>query len=284
MSGVIRRRILGSVGAAGSKRAASHVSPLTMSWLLGAAKQMSHVPNYEEKYRAKLQQRAREQGCATIAELKQNLATGSTPRATPPAESKASGKQESTPPKKSPSNLPPTVKSLDQIMRLDLLMERAGPKIGELWTSYHAGKPGVVSAAIPADTYRRLQETAKANPLFVLPLPRADQGVEFFLLQFDYHQVHFTSLAEYKVHTVQSRPVLTLTHYTDLMDCGIVLMRGELDPENRTFDVENAQLLALLMQLFYVSGGPQKRALLETFNHRPAEFDYAQLIEAAQTL
>ncbi|KAJ2368770.1 hypothetical protein H4S02_010046, partial [Coemansia sp. RSA 2611] len=140
------------------------------------------------------------------------------------------------------------------------------------------------SAAIPADTYRRLQETAKANPLFVLPLPRADQGVEFFLLQFDYHQVHFTSLAEYKVHTVQSRPVLTLTHYTDLMDCGIVLMRGELDPENRTFDVENAQLLALLMQLFYVSGGPQKRALLETFNHRPAEFDYAQLIEAAQTL
>ncbi|KAJ2398567.1 hypothetical protein GGF41_008314 [Coemansia sp. RSA 2531] len=68
------------------------------------------------------------------------------------------------------------------------------------------------------------------------------------------------------------------------MDRGIVLMRGELDPENGTFDVENAQLLALLMQLFYVSGGPEKRALLETFNHRPAEFDYAQLIDAAQTL
>ncbi|KAJ2467648.1 hypothetical protein GGI03_001449 [Coemansia sp. RSA 2337] len=281
MSGAIRRHILGSVGAGlgsiGSKRAASHVSPLTMSWLLGAAKQMSHVPNYEEKYRAKLQQRAREQGCGSVADLKKNLTSGSRPKA--PVESNTSGKQ-----KKASSNLPPTVKKLDDILRLDLLAGRTGAEVGELWTAYHAGKPGVVSAVIPAETYQRLLETARKNPLFVLPLPRADQGVEFFLLQFDYHQVHFTSLAEYKLHTVQARPVMTLTHYTDLMDRGIVLMRGELDPENRTFDVENAQLLALLMQLFYVSGGPEKRALLETFNHRPAEFDYAQLIDAAQTL
>ncbi|KAJ2810310.1 hypothetical protein H4S07_002740, partial [Coemansia furcata] len=266
------------------KRAASHVSPLTMSWLLGAAKQMSHVPNYEEKYRAKLQQRALEKGCSSVAELKKSLATGTTLKATPAATSSTSVKQPQTQKKKEASNLPPTVKTLDQIMRLDLLAERSGKEIGDLWTAYHAGKAGVVSAAIPAETYRGLLQTARSNPLFVLPLPREGQGVEFFLMQFDYHQVHFTSLAEYKVHTVQARPVLTLTHYTDVIDRGVVLMRGELDPENGTFDVENAQLLALLMQLFYVSGGAEKRALLETFNQQPGEFDYAQLIEAAQTL
>ncbi|KAJ2745058.1 hypothetical protein GGI20_002467 [Coemansia sp. BCRC 34301] len=283
MSAAIQRRILASVVGTGvvcgsGRRAASHASPLAMSWLLGAVKQMSHVPNYEEKYRAKLQQRVREQGCSNIEELKRKAkdALAATAQAMKPEGASAN---------QSNSNLPPSVKALDQIMRLDLLADRSASEIGELWTAYHTSKAGVVSAVIPADTYRRLQQTARTNPLFVLPLPRADQGVEFFLLQCDYHQVHFTSLAEYKTHTVQARPVLTLTHYTDLMDDrGVVLMRGELDPENRAFNVQNAQLLALLMQLFYVSGGPEKRALLETFNHRPAEFDYARLIEAAQTL
>ncbi|KAJ2878377.1 hypothetical protein IWW38_006337 [Coemansia aciculifera] len=130
-----------------------------------------------------------------------------------------------------------------------------------------------------------MQETARRNPMFVLPLPREGQGVEFFLLQFEFHQVHFTSLAEYKARGSQARPVLTLTHYTDLAEeHGVVLMRGELDAEIASFDVENAQLLAMLLQLFYVSGGPEKRRLVETFNQRPSEFDYTQVMEEANRI
>ncbi|KAJ1672339.1 hypothetical protein GGF38_000065 [Coemansia sp. RSA 25] len=230
---------------------------------------MSQVPNYEEKYRAKLQQRALEQ-------KKEN--GGLSAKAVKEKEKEYDERYSSS------NTLPPTVKTLDQIMRLDLLADRTASEVGTLWTAHHAGKAGVVAAAIPADTYRRLQQTARANPLFVLPLPRKE-GVEFFLLQFDYHQVHFTPLAEYKAHGAQARAVLTLTHYTDLIGRGVVLMRGELDAaENRAFSVENAQLLAMLTQLFYVSGGPAKRALVEAFNHRPTEFDYARVIEAAETM
>ncbi|KAJ2009328.1 hypothetical protein GGI04_000533 [Coemansia thaxteri] len=243
---------------------------------------MSHVPNYEDKYRAKLQQRAREQGCASIADLKQKqtreIRQQDSQTAVPQGAADTGGRARSS------SNLPPTVKTLDQIMRVERLAGLSAEEVGAVWAAYHASKAGTVAAAIPAATYRQLLATARENPVFVLPVPRDGQGVEFFLLQFDYHQVHFTPLAEYKAHGVHARSVLTLTHYTDLLDRGVVLMRGELDPANRSFGVQNAQLLAQLLQVFYVTGGPAKRALLETFNHRPAEFDYAQVIEAAQTL
>ncbi|KAJ1845091.1 hypothetical protein LPJ73_004962, partial [Coemansia sp. RSA 2703] len=156
-------------------------------------------------------------------------------------------------------------------------------EIGEIWNQYHATKD-TISAAIPATTYGDLLAVAKKNPLFVLPLPR-ESGVEFFFLQFDHHQVHFTSLLEYKQNTVNARPYLTLTHYTDLMDSkGVVLMRGEMDGEQKFIDVQNAQYLALQMQMFYVTGGPEKRSLVEKFNQKPELFDYQELLEQAEKL
>ncbi|KAJ1940017.1 hypothetical protein FBU59_003933, partial [Linderina macrospora] len=183
----------------------------------------------------------------------------------------------------SANNLPPGVKSLDEIMRIDLLSDKTSEEVGHIWNQYHATKD-TISAAIPASTYKDLLKTAAKNPLFVIPLPR-EEGVEFFFLQFDYHQVYFTSLLEYKTNTVSARPYLTLTHYTDLMDSkDVVLMRGELDDTSKMIDTSNAQYLALQMQQFYVIGGEEKRKILDKFNHKPEEFDYNELMEAAQKL
>ncbi|KAJ1822795.1 hypothetical protein LPJ56_000618 [Coemansia sp. RSA 2599] len=281
-------------------REASHVSPLAMGKLhplwtaqLGA-KRMSHVPNYEEKYREKLLEKAKAEGVSTIDELKQKVIkehrqSSSVPEEKTPQTPKAVGAREvekrplPSRRNKGDSNLPPNVKTLDQIMRLDLLEPKDAEEIGHIWNQYHATK-NTISAAIPIETYRGLLEVARKNPLFVLPLPR-DEGVEFFFLQFDHHQVHFTSLIEYKTNTVNARPYLTLTHYTDLAESkGVVLMRGELDSECNLIDTQNAQYLALQMQQFYVTGGPEKRAILENFNQRPELFNYQELIDLAQKL
>ncbi|KAI9473359.1 ATP11 protein-domain-containing protein [Coemansia mojavensis] len=253
---------------------------------------MSHVPDYEAKYQQKLLERARQEGVETVEELKQKILERQQQPAAKPSGSKATSSAQIKSTKSTTNrqqkqrvsqNLPPGVKSLDQVMKVELLENKTAEEIGEIWTTYHATKD-TVSAAIPAETYQRLLQVARKNPLFVLPLPREGQGVEFYFMQFDFHQVHFTSLLEYKTNQAQARPYLTLTHYTDFMDRGIVLMRGELDSERNLLDVPNAQYLALQMQQFYITGGDEKRRLVEAFNHHPDQFDYRQLIDAAQKI
>ncbi|KAJ2519180.1 hypothetical protein H4217_002857 [Coemansia sp. RSA 1939] len=275
---------------------------------------LSSVPDYEEKYRAQLMRRAREKGVDSVEDLKrlvkeqeqqqqqqqqqqkhadggsvadqsgrtQTRNSSETSRRAEPLEDTRRVLDRSS--NASASNLPPDVKSLDQIMRLDKLGDKTSEEISEIWTAFHTTKD-CISAAIPASTYRDLLAVARKNPLFIIPLPR-DQGIEFFFLQFDYHRVHFTPLIEYKTNTVNARPLLTLTHYTDLADSkGLVLMRGELEGRsNALLDSQNAQYLALQLQQFYVTGGPEKRALLERFNQKPESFDYNELVQAAQKL
>ncbi|KAJ2161965.1 hypothetical protein GGF46_001061 [Coemansia sp. RSA 552] len=283
-------------------RLASHASPLTLSRLLPIGtgrKLMSNIPDYKKKYEKQLQQEMRRHKVGSVDELIQAARTeaAKSPRAT-----KTTGQTESAPmqgqaPAAEPSaarkldreshlsanNLPPSAKSLDQIIVMDSVADKGPEEIGQIWTKYHGAKD-MISAVVPAATYGQIRQVARANPRFVLPLPR-EEGVEFYFLQFDHHQVHFTSLLEYKTNQSHARPFLTLTHYTDFGPAkGIVLMRGEVDGESRHLDTANAQYLALQLQQFYVTGGAEKRALLEKFNQHPDQFDYRELIAAAEKL
>lgn len=229
---------------------------------------MSHMTDYESKYRSKLEQRAKDEGYSSISDLKHSKL-----REDPVAEE--------TP---GDAGLPPAVKKLDQIMKLDKLADLDGEAISQLWTQYHSTKD-MISATIPSETYAKLLARGRRYPMFILPVPRDNQGIEMFLLQFDHHQVHFTPLVEYKTHGSNARPALSLTHYTDLMaDKQVVLMRGELDTEIRVVDAKAAQYLALQLQQFYVTGGREKLELVEKFNQRPEEFNYQELITQAETL
>jgi ATP synthase F1 complex assembly factor 1 len=113
-------------------------------------------------------------------------------------------------------------------------------------------------------------------------MPR-EEGVEFFFLQFNFHQCNFTSLLEYKTKGSEARPFLTLTHFTELEKSkGIVLMKGEINDEPRMLDTANAQFLTFALQQFYVTGGEEKLKLVEKFHKSPAEFDFQELIDAVE--
>ncbi|KAJ1825985.1 ATP synthase mitochondrial F1 complex assembly factor 1, partial [Coemansia sp. RSA 2708] len=167
----------------GGRRAASHAPPLSLHRLLplqpGTAhrKHLSQVPDYEAKYRDKLLRRAREAGVGTVEELKRQMAA-TAPEAEPQPAAKAAHTAKAADsaaaqpqkcaqdlPQRRAQDLPPSVKRLDQVMKTDLLGDKSGDEIGEIWTQYHATKDAV-SAVIPAHTYQQLLRVARANPLF----------------------------------------------------------------------------------------------------------------------
>lgn len=136
-----------------------------------------------------------------------------------------------------------------------------------------------MSAAIPVETYTRLHANTREYPLFIVPLPRDGQGVEFYFLQNQGHQTFFTSLIEYRTHGSNSRPHLVLTHYTDLVDrTGLVLMRGEV-ADKVPLKTEEAAILVHGLQKFYVTGGPEALEQLKNFKERPTEFDYRKVMD-----
>ncbi|KAJ3022939.1 ATP synthase mitochondrial F1 complex assembly factor 1 [Thoreauomyces humboldtii] len=246
--------------------------------------------NTKEKYAEKLRQRAEKEG-ASVDDL---LARARTPPPspavetplTPPASptSKPTASAPAPAPAKKPRSggLPSHVKTLAELTDLDRLRTESPETITKIWATYHA-EQDTLCATIPAAVYARLSARAKQFPMFVLPLPR-DSGYEFFVMQFAGHQVFFTPLLEYQTHVENARPMLVITHHTDLAaDKGIVLMRGDpADPKQLT--LPQAQNLVYQMQMFYVAGPPEKLNLVDKFHKDPGAFDYKELIDAVNTL
>ncbi|KAL1918390.1 uncharacterized protein VTP21DRAFT_3050 [Calcarisporiella thermophila] len=253
--------------------------------------------NYQLKYADKLKIKAEREGCKSVEELKQKtIAKQREIQKTAEEFARLSARAGSAEVARNPNgNVNLEAKklqnatsqarkdqSLDQILKLDLIDKEDPDTISNIWIEYHKEKDGLTSV-IPAETYETLYSRSKQYPMFLLPLPQ-DQGIEFYLLQFQYHQCSFTSLIEYKTHGENARPHLTLTHYTELMKSkGIVLMRGEIN-EPRILSSDSARYLVYALQQFYITGGEEKLNLLREFHERPQDFKHEKLIEAMDKL
>ncbi|KAG0238410.1 ATP synthase mitochondrial F1 complex assembly factor 1 [Actinomortierella wolfii] len=263
--------------------------------------------DYTKKYADKLKKKAEEEGLASIEELKAKYvpskpkekvpfapeklepkvaasAGSQAGRAAASASSNAAKPTEGTH-SASPSRASTTGESsgLDKIVKLDLLQELPADEITKIWVQRHLNMDDTISAVIPSDTYKKMLERSKKYPLFILPLKR-EEGVEFYLMQFNFHQIMFTSLLEYQTHGENARPYLTITHYPELIDSkNIVLMKGSVADNPRILTVDQAQVLVFGMQQYYVSDDANKLQLLETFHKQPAQFDHQKLIELTNT-
>ena len=175
-------------------------------------------------------------------------------------------------------------KSLNDIMKLELLDALETREIADIWNQYFSKRSGI-SGTITPQVYARLQETSQRYPFFILPLPK-EEGYEFYFLQFSGHQIYLTSLLEYQTHGSFAKPLFIVTHYTDLLSSkNVVLMMGEFgDPDQPRISLQEAQNLVYQIQLFYVTGDDSKRGLLEAFHDNPKDFDYKRLIDALETL
>jgi len=148
------------------------------------------------------------------------------------------------------------VKSLSSFIDIEKTAELPHKEIEAIWRLRHIQDPQSLCAVMQADTYKRIASTAKKHPQFILPLPREGQGAEIHFLQWTFPSettatVLFTHLAEFKLRGEFAQPHTTVTHHLDLSDSkGLVLMEGRV-MENRGISVEEGQWLLMCLQKFY---------------------------------
>lgn len=266
-----------------------------------------------ERYREKLDQKAREQGYSDLEELKtaysEKIANVRQKDAVPDSlkppspssssESSSAATPESTPPSSpsgSPSKFASTVKPLSAILDLDKARTLPDKELTAIWRLRHAHDPQTLCAAIPGATYAAMEAAARSAPQFVLPVPHPEQGAEIHFLQWTFDAasntstVLFTQLAEYKARGEFAQPHTTITHHKDLLDeRGLVLMQGQV-VENRGAKVEDARFLVLCLQKFYGAwedaGQPraERKQLLDWFANGDPNFTIDKLLEETERM
>lgn len=245
-----------------------------------------------EKYRDKLESKAREEGHGDIESLKkaysdkieslrketdkvippQLLSTQQqqldqslpTPPPSPSPEAREFTKKSSSASAGSPGGTKP----LSSILNLPKVRELPATELTAIWRLRHAAKPTSLCAVIPSTTFTAIEATARQYPQFLLPVPHPEQGAEMHFLQWTWDAatrsstVLFTQLAEYKARGEYAAPHTTITHYMDLAaDKGLVLMQGTV-ADDRGVKVDDAKWLVMSLQRFYggwdgATGGEQ---------------------------
>lgn len=166
-------------------------------------------------------------------------------------------------------------KTLGSILNLDMIKDKTGEEIAELWMKFYSAKD-TISAVIPTQIYELISSRTKSCPMFLYALPQKE-GYEFFVGQWSGHELHFTSLINVQTLGENAPSQLILYHYPDLKEeKGVVLMTAEMD--SRFITVHQAQCLANQVQLFYSTQRQETYRLVETFNHHPADFKHMSVI------
>ncbi|XP_060559443.1 ATP synthase mitochondrial F1 complex assembly factor 1-like [Ruditapes philippinarum] len=173
-----------------------------------------------------------------------------------------------------PKTWPP--KSLDEIMKLELVKDLDAKAVTQLWQEYHLAKD-CIFAVFPAEHYDELITKSTLNPHFIFTLPKGD-GYEFYLCQFSGKDVYFTPLAMYQLIKESAPPCLTVAHFPELKDDkGIVLMAGEYD--DSIIKKSEALNLVKQMTLYYGKEAGERYTLVRTFHKNPENFQYMDIIE-----
>ncbi|KAI1823602.1 ATP11 protein-domain-containing protein [Xylaria intraflava] len=246
-----------------------------------------------ERYREKLNQKAKAEGLRDVGELKAAYADrieevkkknnihvpgldallGEAGAEAAESQSIPSEKTRArtNPPARSTSQTP--VQPLSEILDFSKAYGLSTEELSAVWRQRHASLEDSLCAVVPTPTYRAMERTARANRTFVLPLPREGQGTEIHYVEWTFDAesgtstVLFTQLAEYKAQSAWARPHTTITHYTDYSESdgrqvglsheanqGVVLMAGSI-VKGRGVSVDEARWLVMLLQRFYGEEG-----------------------------
>ncbi|XP_043985810.1 ATP synthase mitochondrial F1 complex assembly factor 1 [Gambusia affinis] len=166
-------------------------------------------------------------------------------------------------------------KTLGSILNLEMIKDKTGEEISQLWMQFYSTKD-TISAAIPSQMYDVIFSRSKSCPMFLYALPQKE-GYEFFVGQWSRYELHFTSLINIQTLGENAPSQLILYHYPELKEeKGVVLMTAEMDPKFIT--VHQAQCLANQVQLFYGTQKQETYRLVETFNHQPEDFKHMSVI------
>ena len=274
-----------------------------------------------DKYKDRLDRKAKEEGLENVDELKEAysdkikelkkkavvpganapLSTQAPPtpqqtdasipyQAPPPPEPQHESQMQQVPKSKD------GVKTLGSFIDVEKTAELPPKEIESIWRLRHVRDPNSLCAIMQTETFRRIADTARKHPQFILPLPREGQGAEIHFLQWTFPSsttatVLFTHLAEFKLRGEYAQPHTTVTHHLDLADQkGLVMMEGRV-MEDRGVSVEEGKWLLMCLQKFYgfeahsesaKENAERRKRLMEQFSGGDEGFKVEELLEEAE--
>lgn len=180
-------------------------------------------------------------------------------------------------------------KSLNDIVKMDLLKEQSSEEIWRIWSEYHSKKDDCIYSVLKSQEYDMITNLTMDYPVFLYPIPRDDSsrkesmGYQFFIGQFANNSCYFTPLVYYQRYQDLAPISLVVNYYPELKsEKGIVLMNGEFD--NKVINLLEVRCLANQFKLYYEGPDEKKRQLLHEFNKNPGSFNHLDVITEFEVL
>lgn len=237
--------------------------------------------NVFQRYKEKLEKKAKEKGFSSIEELKKNF------------EDKKKSKNEVE--KDVEIKIKKGIrfdstgkyKRLESYIDIEKVKTLLTNEIEKVWR-LRFNKTNHFSAVLTKDQYTKLSINSFKYPAFVLPLKKDDNSYEIYFLQWQVIgsktlYCFLTPLNEYKRHLDFSRLHFILMFHSDLAETKkIILMNGIVD-ENSNLSVSDAHILFLNLQKFYgeftdVERSIKRMKLLSDFKIGSNDFKIDDLI------
>mmetsp|Transcript_22901 Transcript_22901/g.28862 ORF Transcript_22901/g.28862 Transcript_22901/m.28862 type:complete len:186 (-) Transcript_22901:156-713(-) len=162
-------------------------------------------------------------------------------------------------------------RSLNEIMKTDLLEGKTKAEISEIWMTYHEGKERVHGAILKGCDGVKILERAEKLQFFIQPIFRND-GFFMLLSQFQ-PPSHFllAYLEDYKMDPNRAQPLVTFSIFNDLVEShDMSLVR--CDVINKGIEESEGQkVMDLLLDSYKVDEDFSR--WVKQFNEQPGDFD-----------
>ena len=166
----------------------------------------------------------------------------------------------------------PAPRSLEQIVKPQLL-EREGPtRIREIWNEYHDSRLDCVATVWNPAEFGALWERRQRCPRMLYPVLKGDG--KFFNLVAEWQDKFciFTWLEDYRRDPSRAEPYLSVALFDDFLERKqLVLVRGDFSGHLRKRDA--AHILNLMRYYYF-----QEPKWVETFNRDPGAFDFTSFL------
>lgn len=269
-----------------------YARPVEVRFVQSNAKQQNDVL---ERYKEKLERKAKEQGLKDLSELKTKMKNEIDKKKrefskVDPLEElqdfeKAQklkavleGKKGS---KKDLGEINPDIpkrpyKTLDDYVKLDLFKKLPPTQIGLVWRARFQTKERTLCAVVDGSSYDKMYHYAIDNPRFILPLPKEDAQVEkakdhnssnngrtpveMHFIQWapvgkDTLHLMITSLAAFKLHKEYTKPHTTVSFHSELKDSKGLVLMNGQVDKEAAVSLKDVRLLLLNLQRFYGAMG-----------------------------
>lgn len=189
----------------------------------------------------------------------------------------------------------PSSRSLDELVKLPMLLPHTREEIQHIWQQYHATPQNQTAMAddLTAEEYQTFVEHAAKAPLFVVPSFRLNEttdpsaaytfdtsGFEMMLVNVQQASLLLTSLEEYKSRGASAAtPYAVITFYPDLSASkDLVLVRGEMLDVNVT--IPQLRQIWILLREYFISSPSSFAEFPGAFNRKPnPQFDFERYVQ-----